>query len=329
MKRNRIVAFSAAAALVLATGIVFAMGILSLPLDPVTVSHGGWNQGDDSTINIELSGVPDGYDVMNGAYPGWCVEDNFQPDYSGPGVLLLDSTDSEELICGENGYPGYPWDKINYLLNNKDGSIESIQVALWLLTGTYSGTFTITSEALAMVDDANANGDGFLPDDGQVAAVVLCVDGDSGRGSYQDTLIELLVPPQGAQGCTPGYWKQKQHSFAWIPTGYAQEDLYGIEFMVDDTKDLNLLQALKAGGGGENALYRHATAALLNAANPDVAYYYSASQVIQMVQDAYFYGDFEHYKDMLEYANELGCPLDNGKPDEPVKVVKRDKGRRK
>lgn len=323
MKRVRFVVFSAAAVLVMAAGIVFAMGILSLPPDPVTVSHGLWNGGDDSTINIELIGVPNGYDVMNGIYPGWCIEDNYQPDYSGPGVVLLDSTDTEELVCGEFGeysYPGYPWDKVNYLLNNKNGSIEDIQAAMWDLTGTYGGTFPITTEAQAMIDDANDNGSGFLPTDGQIAAVVLCVDGDSGPRSYQDTLIEVPTPPRDGQGCTPGYWKQEQHFFAWIPTGYTQVDLYGIEFSVDDTKDLELLQALKAGGGGEKALYRHATAALLNAASPDVAYYYSVAEVIQMVQDAYTSGNFEDFKDMLEDANEMGCPLDNGKPDEHRKV---------
>ena len=309
MKRVRFVVFSAVAVLVMAAGVAFAMGILFLPPDPVTVSHGGWNQGDDSTINIELSDVPDGYDVGNGVYPGWCVEDNHQSDYSGPGVVLLDSTDTEELVCGDFGeysYPGYPWDKVNYLLNNKNGSIEDIQAAMWMLTNTYGGTFPITAEVQAMVNDANANGEGFLPSGGQIAAVVLCVDGDSGSRSFQDTLIEVLT----AQGCTPGYWKQEQHFLAWIPTGYTQGDLYEAVFGVDDTKDLELLQALKIGGGGEKALYRHATAALLNAASPDVDYYYSVEQVIQMVQNAYLSGDFAYYKDMLEVANEMGCPLD-------------------
>jgi hypothetical protein len=56
-------------------------------------------------------------------------------------------------------------------------------------------------------------------------------------------------------------------------------------------------------------LARHAVAALLNAANPDVDYLYSQAQVISMVQSAYASGDFEDVKDLFEDQNEAGCPL--------------------
>jgi hypothetical protein len=314
MKRQWTVLGAAAAVLALGVGVGFAMGILHLPSDPVTVAHGQWNQGSNSTLDITLSGVPLGYDVSNGYYPGWCVEDNHQDDYDGPGVFLLDSTDSEPLECGVNGYPGYPWDKVNYLLNHKDGTIEDIQVAMWLLNGTYGGTFDETPAAIAMFNDADLNGGGFVPGPGEVVAVVICKDGDSGRQSYQDTLIELVLPHGDFQGCTPGYWKQSQHLFAWVPTGYQTSDLYGAEnvFDVDDSLGLTLLRALQIGGGGERALYRHATAALLNAASPDVNYPYTVGQVITMVQSAYATGMFEDIKNLFETANQAGCPLGNG-----------------
>jgi hypothetical protein len=56
-------------------------------------------------------------------------------------------------------------------------------------------------------------------------------------------------------------------------------------------------------------LGRHAVAALLNASNPDVSYYYSEAEVITLVQEAYATGDFETAKDLLEQQNELFCPL--------------------
>jgi len=312
MKHQMSVVGMAAVVLAIGAGVAFAMGILNLPGVPVTVAHGPWNAGANSTLDVTLSEVPDGFDVTNGYYPGWCVEDNFQPDYSGPGVVLLDSTDTEPLECPPNDYPGYPWDKINYLLNHKNGTIEDIQVAMWLLNGTYAGTFPETPAATAMFDDAEANGGGFLPGPGEIVAVVLCVDGNSGAGTFQDTLIELVLPPEDFQGCTPGYWKQPQHLFAWAPTGYSPDDPYGTVFGVDDSLDLTLLQALRIGGGGEMALYRHATAALLNAASPDVMYPYTVAQIIAMVQSAYATGTFEDTKDMFETANEAGCPLGNG-----------------
>jgi hypothetical protein len=69
------------------------------------------------------------------------------------------------------------------------------------------------------------------------------------------------------------------------------------------------LQALEANGGGINALARHSVAALLNAANPDVDYFYSTDEIIQMFQDAFDSDDFEDAKDMFNEENESGCPL--------------------
>ena len=83
---------------------------------------------------------------------------------TGRGSCSATSTDTEELNCGEFGYPGYPWDKINYLLNNQEGEIKDAQVALWLLTNTFDGGFgTPTAAAYAMYNDALAHGEDFLP----------------------------------------------------------------------------------------------------------------------------------------------------------------------
>jgi hypothetical protein len=255
--------------------------------------------------------VPVGFDVTDGTYPGWCIEDNGQHEYNGPGVILLDSTDAANLDCGANGYPGYPWGSINYLLNHQQGSKKEVQVAMWLLTGYWSGLFSSAvdmSTVNAMVADAEANA-GFVPGAGDVVAVILCGDGASGPGSYQDTIIEVPVPG----GCTPGYWRQMHHFHAW--TGYAPEDNFDLVFGVASSyPDDTLRDAVWKRGGHENALMRHATAALLNASHPGTNYIYTEAEVIAMVQEAYTAPpQFEMFKDMFESANEMGCPLGNGK----------------
>jgi hypothetical protein len=112
--------------------------------------------------------------------------------------------------------------------------------------------------------------------------------------------------PVSYQGCTPGYWKQDQHFDSWV--AYETDDLYDAVFSVPYYK--TLLEALKKGGGGENALGRHAVAALLNAANPGVSYAYTESDIIAMVQAAYAPGgDVEVTKNLLAAQNEAGCPL--------------------
>lgn len=120
--------------------------------------------------------------------------------------------------------------------------------------------------------------------------------------------VPVTPPPGGGEGCTPGYWKQSHHFDSW-PAAYSTTDSYAATFGVTPSFSKTLLGALQQGGGGEKALGRHATAALLNSANPDVSYLYSTAEVIDLVKSAYSSGDFEGVKNLLEAQNEMGCPL--------------------
>jgi hypothetical protein len=120
------------------------------------------------------------------------------------------------------------------------------------------------------------------------------------------SLPTTTPPDMGGEGCTPGYWRN--HVGSWV--GFAPGDDYGTVFGVAPTVgSINLLDAVRLGGGGERALIRHSVAALLNAANPNVSYEFSVAEVIAIVQNAYFTGNFESAKNLLEAENEAGCPL--------------------
>jgi hypothetical protein len=127
--------------------------------------------------------------------------------------------------------------------------------------------------------------------------------------SSEGSLTVTCTPPDdgGGEGWTPGYWKQVRQFDSW--TGYSPADDYETVFGVDTSFNLDLLGALKQGGGGERALGRHAVAGLLNSASGGVSYDYSTAEVIALVQDAYASGDFEGAKNPLAAANESGCPL--------------------
>jgi hypothetical protein len=115
------------------------------------------------------------------------------------------------------------------------------------------------------------------------------------------------------EGCTPGYWRN--HGDRWL--GAHPTDDFDTTFGVDlFNPNISLGQAIWLGGGGANALARHATAALLNSYGgvPNgngvtVDYPYTTAQVIQMVQDAVANGTIEATKNLLAAANEAGCPL--------------------
>lgn len=127
-----------------------------------------------------------------------------------------------------------------------------------------------------------------------------------------------INPPPGGEGCTPGYWKQTQHFDSWVgyTPGQSFETVFGVDVTLrtggkTSTTTPTLLQALEANGGDINALARHATAALLNASNPDVNFGMTPAQVIALVQDAVAPGGvtIEEAHQILAALNESVCPL--------------------
>ncbi|NIM52049.1 MAG: hypothetical protein GTN62_01220 [Gemmatimonadales bacterium] len=140
------------------------------------------------------------------------------------------------------------------------------------------------------------------------------------------------------EGCTPGYWKQDQHFDSWVPTGFSPDDQlvglfseagnepYASHLADQDSGDpdvlignATLLQALRFGGGETVAdkaeiLLRAAVASVLNAAHPDVAFGYSVTQIVDLVNAALASQDPNQIIDLateLDGANNAvnGCPL--------------------
>jgi hypothetical protein len=117
-------------------------------------------------------------------------------------------------------------------------------------------------------------------------------------------------PTSGGQGCTPGYWKQSQHFGSW--TGYTPGQMFSSVFAPSNAfSDKTLLQVLSLGGGGLNALGRHAVAALLNASSAGVDYDLSVQQVIDAFNTASTGSKnaIENQKNILDMLNNQGCGL--------------------
>ncbi len=128
-------------------------------------------------------------------------------------------------------------------------------------------------------------------------------------------LFTTFVP----EGCSPGYWRN--HFDQWVLTGLDPDDNFWTVFGYPTTDldfepptkklsaSLTLGIAINLGGGGYEKLARHGTAALLNA-RAGLAYPYSESIVIQMVQTGMETGSpGEPEATLLADANSIGCPL--------------------
>jgi len=200
---------------------------------------------------------------------------------------------------------------MNYLLNHQHGAlgdipatIEEVQAAMWIVAGTDDPgreTFPKTPEVTALVVDARLYGPGFMPAAGDVVAAILCGDG-LGPGGLQDTIIEVPL----SYGCPPAFWKVKYHYDLWAESLDATfSEVFGV---VPNGGDLPLTKALKMAGDGENALLRHGTASYLNSIYQNIDYFFTAEEVIAIVQEAYATGDFEAAKNRVQAENHRGCP---------------------
>ena len=139
-------------------------------------------------------------------------------------------------------------------------------------------------------------------------------------GTSAGAIIEFINEIAG-EGCTPGYWKQSQHFDSWTAPLAPGADFTAPGFNSpggdarvkrgrNDNNVVTQLQALQANKGDAAALTRHAMAALLNAASPDVSYDLTQAQIVQMYNDALAGTlDVEVTKNIFEGFNEQGCPL--------------------
>ena len=173
---------------------------------------------------------------------------------------------------------------------------------------TYRGGVLVTSTPIPLSGENTVQTIAVNANDVDTLKVILA-------GSAAIDNIKLSVEDEdeevGAQGCTPGFWKN--HKNVW--QGYTPGQLFNDVFGVSYNSSLTLIGALKDGGGGFAALGRHATAALLNAAHEHVDYGLTTSQIIAAVQQAFASGEPEPLKNQLDRLNNAGCSVDaHGRP---------------
>ncbi len=233
-------------------------------------------------------------------------------------LVWLDADEDGVQDAGEAGVEGVEVTLFDAGDDGEAGTADDVELATqttdgdgeYFFDGLAAGTYFVQFAQPEGYDFTAADqGDDALDSDadaatGRTAAVTLAA------GETNRTVDAGVVAEQGGQGCTPGYWKQSHHLDDW--TDYSPNDRFEDVFGVDARCNWTLLEALKAGGGGEAALARHAVAALLNAAHPEIDYAYDADEVIAMVQHAYATGEFQSAKNALEQQNESGCELGGG-----------------
>jgi hypothetical protein len=176
-------------AIVMLSSPLFASAVLAsaswpkLPSNTVQLSV---VDGTDSYFISTLSGVPGGFDVYNGEYAGWCVDmrwGRLAGDYD---VLLYSSLAPPVSLQSQR------WDIVNYILNHKQGLMMDVQRAIWYFVkmdgvGWWSGA-SPSAASLAMVANALANGNNYVPGPNDVLAIICYPT----KQYTQISIIELL-----------------------------------------------------------------------------------------------------------------------------------------
>ena len=166
-RKNLVIGFAVlvALSLILVNPVAATNGDLNLPSTIVLMEV---SNGTQSYFDTSLTQVPSGYDVTNGTYLGWCVDRRAEMQRS-PAIHAVELHSS---INPPGELASEKWDMVNYILNHKQGDAEDIQQAIWYfihIDGDYTPTRSV---AWAIVNDALANGNGFLPETGQMIAVI-------------------------------------------------------------------------------------------------------------------------------------------------------------
>ena len=154
---------------------------IRLPITLVTMNA---VYGENSYFDMKLTDIPSGYDITNGTYHGWCVQQTIKmTQHVNHTVLLYSCYDPSLPLEYQNSY----WDKINYLLNHKQGNSNSIQQAIWYYTNNQN--CSTDPDASAMISDAEQFGAGFAPTSGELLAVPI-----QGVPAIQLTFLETTIP---------------------------------------------------------------------------------------------------------------------------------------
>jgi hypothetical protein len=151
---------------------------------PTTIVTAYVEGADDSFYDVTLSGVPTGFSVGNLTYGAYCISyySSESPVGTHP-ARLYDSTGFVPAAVAENyGY-------INYILNNKQGTADDVQAAIWYFTDGV--TWDLSAAAQAMIQAALTYGLGYQPGPGDVTAVVVHFQDDP---NFQPLVIEVPTP---------------------------------------------------------------------------------------------------------------------------------------
>ncbi len=154
-------------------------------------------------FDVNLSDIEAGYDIQNGDYGVYCADKNTTITLNQEYTMNVFSSLYIDLIPDAFSLQKPVLDNINWLGNNlyryENHNWKDVQNAVWMLLGQISetqngGVGVPTALAIKMKNDAQNNGDNYMPPVGGYAAV-LFISPDADESNPVLQLLFTLVDP--------------------------------------------------------------------------------------------------------------------------------------
>lgn len=182
------------------------------------------SSGTNSYLTAQVSGA------IDGTYPAWCVDlDNLI--YTG----LTYTSYSHDSTDGADGLVDYSEniDLINYILNqdyvSQGYSVLAVQSAIWALIDDTTSPYGFIIGTDVIVNDARANGEGFVPGCGDVMGIIL----EPIEDNAQHLIIEYPVPC--SQDTSDDDQPRSETAWALADWGIAFDQGWGMYFQLVST----------------------------------------------------------------------------------------------
>jgi hypothetical protein len=182
---------------------VALMPYMDLPPSCVLEFNAPYVPGNLGTyFDLELSGIPSGYDLTDGTWEGWCAQDGTFIDPGVPYNMDVYSSLYESKL--PPNAQGRNWDRMNWLFNNFDWydadpgyTWKAIQRAVWKIAeddvnwnGPVAGNAAEEALAKLMFNNAVTYGTDFIPLPGYWACVIFIDQDDPDNVQVVFTIVD-------------------------------------------------------------------------------------------------------------------------------------------
>jgi hypothetical protein len=204
-----------------------------------------------SYLLIDVWDIPEEHPVDDGQFNGWCVDyyhqievDNEDPDFYYDAVMWYSYDPALPSYLTDNE----EWDMINYVINHRgDTTSNFVQLALWWFVGV-DFDYESYPDAAALIDDAEANGEGYVPTTtDEIVAYILYID-----DSTQATIIEVPFVPDDEEYTGETAWAYGEYTF--IDEGIAKNWGWFFDYTVGDHDEDNKFSTPIYAGAGKNVI---------------------------------------------------------------------------